>query len=39
MLGSTLLMDQLDQELRREHRISLTEYEILVRLSETPASA
>jgi DNA-binding MarR family transcriptional regulator len=36
VLGSTLLMDQLDQELRREFRISLTEYEILVRLSERP---
>ncbi|MGD9960546.1 MarR family winged helix-turn-helix transcriptional regulator [Nocardioides sp.] len=36
VLGSTLLMDQLDQELRRDFRISLTEYEILVRLSERP---
>jgi DNA-binding MarR family transcriptional regulator len=36
VLGSTLLMEQLDQELRREFRISLTEYEILVRLSERP---
>ncbi len=36
VLGTTLLMDQLDQELRRDFGISLTEYEILVRLSERP---
>jgi DNA-binding MarR family transcriptional regulator len=36
VLGSTLLMDELDQELRREFHISLPEYEILVRLSERP---
>ncbi len=36
VLGSTLLMDQLDQELRRDFAISLQEYEILVRLSERP---
>jgi len=34
VLGSTLLMEQLDQDLRHEFRISLPEYEILVRLSE-----
>jgi DNA-binding MarR family transcriptional regulator len=37
VLGETLLMDQLDQELRRDFQISLTEYEILVRLSERPS--
>lgn len=34
VIGTTLLMDRLDDELRREFDISLTEYEILVRLSE-----
>jgi DNA-binding MarR family transcriptional regulator len=34
VLGSTLLMDRLDDDLRRRHDISLAEYEILVRLSE-----
>lgn len=34
LLGTTLLMDRLDADLRREFDISLTEYEILVRLSE-----
>jgi DNA-binding MarR family transcriptional regulator len=34
VLGSTLLMDQLDQDLRRAFKLSLAEYEILVRLSE-----
>ena len=34
VLGSTLLMDRLDSDLRRQHGISLAEYEILVRLSE-----
>lgn len=34
LLGHTLLMDRLDDDLRRNHDISLTEYEILVRLSE-----
>lgn len=33
-MGTTLLMDRLDDELRQAHGISLTEYEILVRLSE-----
>lgn len=36
LVGSTLLMDTLDRELRSAHGISLGEYEILVRLSETP---
>jgi DNA-binding MarR family transcriptional regulator len=36
VLGSTLLMEQLDQDLRREFKLSLPEYEILVRLSEIP---
>ncbi|OUZ11654.1 MarR family transcriptional regulator [Aeromicrobium sp. PE09-221] len=35
--GSTVLMDQLDRDLRREHGLSMSEYEILVRLSEAPA--
>jgi len=34
VLGTTLLFDRLDDELRRAFDISLTEYEILVRLSE-----
>ena len=34
VMGMTLLMDRLDDDLRREFGISLTEYEILVRLSE-----
>ncbi|MCD4535837.1 MarR family transcriptional regulator [Nocardioides sp. cx-169] len=34
VLGSTLLMDRLDDDLRRRHDLSLAEYEILVRLSE-----
>lgn len=36
ILGTTALLDQLDRELRAEHHISLSEYEILVRLSERP---
>ncbi len=36
LVGSTLLMDTLDRELRSEHGISMAEYEILVRLSERP---
>src|SRR5689334_23769727 len=36
IVGSTLLMDTLDRELRQAHDISLAEYEILVRLSESP---
>src|SRR5689334_23693429 len=36
IVGSTLLTDTLDRELRQAHGISLAEYEILVRLSEAP---
>ncbi|PVG81025.1 MarR family transcriptional regulator [Nocardioides gansuensis] len=36
LMGMTLLMDRLDDELRESFGISLTEYEILVRLSERP---
>jgi DNA-binding MarR family transcriptional regulator len=35
-VGSTLLMDRLDRDLREQHDISMPEYEILVRLSESP---
>src|SRR4051795_13586154 len=34
LVGTTLLMERLDRDLREEHRLSLPEYEILVRLSE-----
>lgn len=34
--GITVLMDQLDRDLRTHHDLSLGEYEILVRLSEAP---
>src|SRR5512144_2547835 len=34
VMGTTLLMDRLDDDLRRECDLSLVEYEILVRLSE-----
>jgi DNA-binding MarR family transcriptional regulator len=34
IMGSELLNHQLDRELREEHDISFSEYEILVRLSE-----
>ena len=34
ILGTTLLFDRLDDDLRRDADLSLTEYEILVRLSE-----
>ena len=37
LVGSTLLMDRLDRDLREQHNLSLPEYEILVRLSETPS--
>ena len=33
-MGTTLLFDRLDDDLRHTHDISLVEYEILVRLSE-----
>jgi DNA-binding MarR family transcriptional regulator len=36
IVGSTLLTDALDRELRQAHGLSLGEYEILVRLSESP---
>lgn len=35
LMGTTLLMDRLDDDLRRAFNISLVEYEILVRLSES----
>ncbi len=34
IIGTELLQHQLDRELREEHEISFSEYEILVRLSE-----
>jgi len=34
LVGTTLLMDRLDRDLREQHDMSLPEYEILVRLSE-----
>ena len=34
VMGTTLLFDRLDEDLRRSFDISLVEYEILVRLSE-----
>ncbi len=36
IVGMTLLTDQLDTELHQSFDLSLTEYEILVRLSEAP---
>ena len=36
VVGVTLLTDRLDADLQREFDLSLTEYEILVRLSERP---
>jgi DNA-binding MarR family transcriptional regulator len=36
IVGVTLLLDRLDADLQREFNLSLTEYEILVRLSERP---
>ena len=36
MMGVTLLLDRLDEDLQREFGLSLSEYEILVRLSERP---
>ena len=35
-VGVTLLLDRLDEDLQRTYDLSLTEYEILVRLSERP---
>jgi DNA-binding MarR family transcriptional regulator len=34
-MGTKLLMDRLDDEMRERHDLSLTKYEILVRLSES----
>ena len=34
VMGTTLLFDRLDDDLRQAHDLSLVEYEILVRLSE-----
>jgi len=36
VIGMTLLTHRLDDDLRRDFGLSLTEYEILVRLSESP---
>jgi DNA-binding MarR family transcriptional regulator len=36
LVGMTLLIDRLGDELRAAHGLSMTEYEILVRLSESP---
>lgn len=36
LVGTTLLMERLDRDLREHHGLSLPEYEILVRLSEAP---
>ncbi|HEU4567689.1 MAG TPA: MarR family transcriptional regulator [Marmoricola sp.] len=36
IMGTTLLLDRLDRDLRQAWDLSLTEYEILVRLSEQP---
>jgi DNA-binding MarR family transcriptional regulator len=36
VVGVTLLLDRLDADLQHEFDLSLTEYEILVRLSERP---
>ena len=36
LLGMTLLMERLDRDLRSRHDVSLPEYEMLVRLSESP---
>jgi len=37
--GTTVLVDQLDRDLRAKHGLSMPEYEILVRLSEAPDRA
>ncbi len=36
LVGTTLLTDRLDRDLREMHDLSMPEYEILVRLSEAP---
>lgn len=38
IIGSQLLLDRLDRDLRLEHGVSLAEYEILVRLDESPGN-
>lgn len=38
LVGTTLLMERLDRELGEAFDLSLSEYEILVRLSEAPAN-
>ena len=37
IVGTTMLLERLDRELREAHGLALSEYEILVRLSECPA--
>lgn len=37
LVGTTLLTDRLDRDLRELHDLSMPEYEILVRLSESPS--
>jgi DNA-binding MarR family transcriptional regulator len=39
VVGVTLLLDRLDADLQHAYDLSLTEYEILVRLSERPESS
>jgi len=34
LVGTTLLLERLDRDLREQHNLSMPEYEILVRLSE-----
>jgi DNA-binding MarR family transcriptional regulator len=34
LVGTTLLMERLDRDLREQHNLSMAEYEIMVRLSE-----
>jgi DNA-binding MarR family transcriptional regulator len=36
IVGTTMLLERLDRELREAHGLALSEYEILVRLSECP---
>jgi DNA-binding MarR family transcriptional regulator len=36
LLGSTLLMDRIERDMRERHGLSSPEYELLVRLSEAP---
>lgn len=36
LVGTTLLTERLDRDLREQHSLSLPEYEMLVRLSEAP---